>query len=376
MRSSNDYLVGVCAHVNTDEKFKQLVEQLESLREEGLDVCLCINSNKYLSELSGYVKYLVFDSNNEFLDQPFYIENAEICHNNYGYVKFGFYSSGFSAQYLVPFHGHPKPAFKLWMNSFYAGWQNGYKWICHTEYDVKKPLTGWKPYFDGIIKDLNQKNKKAFYYLENGTMWGNCFVVSSEICENQILNQSRHIETNRDWVKYWGTAVAETCLSSIMYDHFKDSVIVENARESVNNVWGISDPGEIHQSSKSDFDDGINHFLVNKNDPEVVHIYPLKTDQGYELHLFENCTGRCNTQVEILNVEIFYDDLLVYSNGSKILYSSHWSINKLPSYEGVERISLSYEKKVGEIKLSYKESFLTDKIDYIWKYIMRLSNNS
>jgi hypothetical protein len=375
MEEEKKYLIGVCAHINTQEKFKQLIEQLEYLREEKLDVCLSINSKEHLSELTNYVKYIIYDSDNEFIDQPFYLENAEICHNNHGRIMYSYGNSSFSANYSVPFHGHSKPAFKLWANSFYTSWQNGYEWICHTEYDVKKPLMGWKKYFEDIIKNLEDEGKKAFYYYENGAIWGNCFVLSSNICESPLLLGARKINTKKDWIKYWGTGVAETCLNSIIDEKFGGMTIIRSARDSVKDIWGISNPSEIHQSSKVIFEDGFNHLLINKNEPDVVHIYPSKNDSEYELCLLLSCNTCSSTQTEILNTIVKYDENIIYENAYLYLSNGYFSLIDLPDYNGVKCVTLSYEKKVKEKILTYTESFLTENICHIWRHIMSLTKN-
>jgi hypothetical protein len=372
MESNKKYLVGVCAHIDTEEKFNQLVEQLGDLNKAGLDVCLSINTKNYLSELSGYVKYLVYHGDNDIIDQEFYIENAEICHNTYGYVVYQFWTEKFSVSYTIPFRGHSKPAFKLWANSFYIAWQNGYDWICHIEYDVKKPLMGWEKYFGDIINNLEESNNKAFYYIDNGTLWGLCFVLSSSICEDKLLQETRNIITKKDWVKYWGNAVAECCLSVIIDSKFSGSIITKPVSDSIIDIWGTSNPSEVHYSAKKTSEDGIDNSLINKGEPEVVHIYPNKTDTGYELFLLQSCNMGHSTKAELLNTRVYYDEEIIYQDPSTNLYSGHWRFSKLPPYYGIKRITLSYEKKLGEKTLSYSESFSTEKIEYLWSNIMRL----
>ena len=64
---NNNYLVIFAAHVDSENKKIETIKTLKHLKESNIDVCLSTHSNLYLDELSQYVKYVFYDSNNEFL---------------------------------------------------------------------------------------------------------------------------------------------------------------------------------------------------------------------------------------------------------------------------------------------------------------------
>ena len=83
----NDYLVIFSAHVDSEIKKTETIKTLKHLKELNIDVCLSTHSALYLDELSEYVKYVVYDKNNEFLTLQDYIDNSKYIDDvaKYGY---------------------------------------------------------------------------------------------------------------------------------------------------------------------------------------------------------------------------------------------------------------------------------------------------
>jgi hypothetical protein len=81
MEINNNYLVIFSAHVDSENKRDETIETLKHLKESNIDVCLSTHSNLYLDELSQYVKYVVYDNNNEFLMIQDYVDNCNHIKN-------------------------------------------------------------------------------------------------------------------------------------------------------------------------------------------------------------------------------------------------------------------------------------------------------
>jgi hydroxymethylpyrimidine pyrophosphatase-like HAD family hydrolase len=77
----NNYLVIFSAHVDSENKKNETIETLKQLKESNIDVCLSTHSNLYLDELAQYVKYVIYDDNNEFLILQDYIDNCKYLDN-------------------------------------------------------------------------------------------------------------------------------------------------------------------------------------------------------------------------------------------------------------------------------------------------------
>ena len=170
---NNTYLVIFSAHVDSEIKKNETIETLKHLKESDIDVCLSTHSNLYLDELSQYVKFVVYDNNNDFLTLQDYIDN---CKHISGVARYGYPSSKISHNFgqveiNIPGSPHSKCALSLLRNGIILSGLNNYRWTIYLEYDVKIPKFGFKHFFDYHINILLESGKKCLYYEIKNNYW-------------------------------------------------------------------------------------------------------------------------------------------------------------------------------------------------------------
>ena len=162
----NNYLVIFSAHVDNENKRDETIKTLKHLKESNIDVCLSTHSNLYLDELSQYVKFIIYDKNNEFLTLQDYIDNSKYIDDvqKYGYPNGKTFHNFGHVSITTPGSPHSKCALSLLRNGVMISELNNYKWTIYLEYDIKIPRLGFKSFFDYYIDKLVESGKKCFHY--------------------------------------------------------------------------------------------------------------------------------------------------------------------------------------------------------------------
>lgn len=353
------YIVGVCAHINTEWKLDILLRQLKELRQDGLDVCLSMNSREYLNEISPWVKYLIVDDYNELTTQEFYLQNADIMHNEEGAVVFWFHGDNWTLNYRIPFAGHSLPAFRLWRNSFQMAHANGYRWTIHIEYDTPRPLVGWRTHFEAMIREMESVGAEAYYYLsDSGFLWGNMFAVNSDIATHPRITDPIPYQNNKNWVGRFGTAITEQVFINSLKAAYGDRLIQRALQEVHAATWGEQslNPSETNAGRG-----------MNSGEGEVIHIYPYKN--GEEIGLL--IAGIGNRDETIEDVSVTYDTNPIWFKDSVRLCNGCWFMDFLRSPTDLETtIRLNYSKQLNDIKQTYEEFYYTKDIENVYTYIM------
>lgn len=372
-----DYLVVFAAHINTEEKLNTAIRHLELMRNEGIDVCLSINSNRYFDTLSEYAKYFVYDSNNQGIMPYDFLANAECVniHRQDGpnaYMSFWSAAGHYKLNYNIPTTPHTRGSLVLFRNGTHIAYQNGYKWAIFIEYDMIPPTAGYKKLFEQIVTELELSGKSAYWYTHNDVdafsnirfLWGAGPVAfRSNLSRNRMLNGDWHRDSRR-WIQTWGLGFGESCIEYLLKQHFgDDGIIRRNLAVYSKPIWGIDNYKNLQISA----------FFnrpkrpINSYHWDHVHIYPIKRNDDYNLLLCVSI-GEANTSVSIKNITVKYDETIVTYVDELVLYKYGCKIDALPNYDGVEKISLSYETDTGIEMEKYEEFFYT-------KYIINIHNN-
>lgn len=368
--SVEKYLVTVCAHVNSEYKLNILINQLEELQKENIDICLSINSSEYFDLLSKYVKYFIYDNDNNFVYKQYFMEHADIVHNSYGQIVYNyFFGENNKFYYFPPIKSHSKPALKLFRNSCAIANANGYKWFCLLQYDLKKPIQGYKSHIEKMIKELEIENKNAYYYIDhNNIFWGNIFIVNTSLVNNSLFSGNWH-ESAYSWINFWGNSIYEYAICTMISKSFDNSIITKNIVEETSEIWGIDN--YMDSSYSSNLTSG-NHLklssVINSVDPEFINIVPKKQNNDYSLHLFITSLS----SILIKEIKIKYDDIVVHEQNNLFILDNHWILIDLPSYKGVKKVSLSYDRDILGKNYTYNEFFYTKNIEALYNNVLSI----
>lgn len=368
----NNYLVVFSSHINNDSKKEFAIETLKHLQDNNIDVCISTHCNKYLEELSLYAKYIIYDYNNELVVVKDFLDNIDLiddsCNIN-GSVDnfFTFDYSGDSpvASRFIPGPEHSKPALILLRNGVQVAHSNQYKWVIYLEYDLPIPIGGYKKFIEDKISILENNNKECFYYISNLTynqyLWGGCF-----ICKTNKLFSSKKLmldEWNtsvRMWIKYWGITPFEYCIRASIYEVLDYSEIhTEIFADTYKEYWNVDNYLNLSRSDLS--------FQQYSN--TNLHIYPVLNNNQYDLYFL-----MFNFHVETIvnNVQIFINNNIVYDIKQYTIPAYGWLTQKI-EYNLNDFIELKYSlNPEGQI---YSESFHTNDIEKIYKYMLRITNN-
>ena len=111
---------------------------------------------------------------------------------------------------------------------------------------------------------------------------------------------------------------------------------------------------------------------INHADYELIHIFPVKNEDKYDLCIF----GEANIDVSIQNLEVKYDNQIVFTMNEYHFCNTCWYVDRLPNYSSVEKITLSYWVDADKGLEKYEEFFYTKDIDIIYNHIMRINSES
>jgi len=230
---NNNYLVIFSSHVDSENKKIEIIKTLEHLKESNIDVCLSTHSNLYLDELSQYVKFVIYDKNNEFLTLQDYVDNCKYIDKNdkYGYPNGQTFHDFGHVSISMPGSPHSKCALSLIRNGVMLSELNNYQWTIYLEYDVKIPEMGFKHFFEYHINELVVSGKKCFHYetkFDNfNFLWGGPFVFeTSSVFNNKKFMKNDWYSSNGNWIKEWYIGFFESILEYVIYSTFNSNEII------------------------------------------------------------------------------------------------------------------------------------------------------
>lgn len=377
---NNTYLVIFSAHVDSEIKKNETIETLKHLKESNIDVCLSTHSNLYLDELSKYVKYVVYDDNNEFLKLQDYLDNSNYIEQS---GTFGLSTSicdlgGRVCTINIP-SPHSKSVLSLFRNGVALSGLNNYKWTIYLEYDVKIPKLGFKHFFEYHIDNLIKSGKKCSHYRYKKEFldffWGGPFVFETiPIFNHENLMKKDWYSNKKKWIETWDVAffepILERCINEVFH---KDEIIEDLITNSFKFFWNLKDVNQIGKFNYAESVYKENKYLKSKL---MIHLFPRINELGnIELYL---CYFNSGNFKLILEEILVYSDHLLHLNKKNILLDSeYWGvvpidISKLSTED---TITLSWKAKFDNEYYTKSEYIKVNNLESIHKNIMRVSIN-
>ena len=377
----NEYLVIFSAHVDSENKKHETIETLKHLKESNIDVCLSTHSNLYLDELSQYVKYVIYDENNEFLTLQDYIDNSKYIDNvsKYGYPNGKTFHDFGEVSISMPGSPHSKCALSLLRNGVFLSQLNDYKWTIYLEYDIKIPKLGFKHFFDFHIGLLTNLNKKCFYYETKFDsfhfLWGGPFIFeTNSVFNNEKFMKNDWYSNKQNWIKEWYIGFFESILEHILQTTFnKNEIISEIIQKNYKNFWSINDLSEI---GKFNYEETF--YEKNKYLRKIfqIHLYPNVDIEG-KTKLYLYCNNRGGSEVNLSKILVYSDNTLHINENNKIVNPYSWffipiDINNLNNND---IIILSWIGLIGNEEYNHTESIKISDLENVHKNIMSITFN-
>jgi len=336
-----DYIVILSAHIDSEDKKNLLIDNLKRFAAQNIDVCVSTHSNQYMDEIAKYVKYFIYDYNNEYITFNDFLLNSNIIDENYG--KYGnntyilSHEFGRTIQYF-PGSQHSKAALILLKNGINIAKSYNYKWSIYLEYDIKEPTIGFKDLFENDILELNKLHKKCKYYScpKNGDLnflWGGYFIFNTdEMYNNPTFNKTNWHLNKENWIKTFNIGFFESIVETLINETYDQSdIICQDINEITNKIWNESDYLKISSFKIHDSQKFKKEILTNDL---IVKIFPCKTDDNFDIYLYMYNFSESDFIIEKL--EIFKNSDKIYSNYNHIINSNYWYIHEIINLNGDE----------------------------------------
>ena len=375
----NNYLVIFSAHVDNENKRDETIKTLKHLKESNIDVCLSTHSNLYLDELSQYVKFIIYDKNNEFLTLQDYIDNSKYIDNvaKYGYPNGKTFHNFGHVSITMPGSPHSKCALSLLRNGIMISELNNYKWTIYLEYDIKIPNLGFKHFFDYHINKLLESGKKCFHYETkfNGFnfLWGGPFVFETHsVFNNEKFMRNDWYSNNQNWIKEWYVGFFESVIEYTLYDIFnKDEIISEIIQEKYKEFWDIDDVSEIGKFNYEDSYYNKNKYLRKKLE---ILLYP-NIDKYGNKKLYLYCNNRGIITVNLTKILVYSDNKLHIHKKNEILKPHNWFLNPIDisNLSNDDTVFLTWTGSIENENYTSTESIKISDLENVHKNIMNIT---
>jgi hypothetical protein len=376
----SNYLVIFSAHVDSERKKNEIVKTLKHLKESSVDVCLSTHSNLYLSELSQYVKYVIYDDNNEFLTLQDYIDNSKYINEDleYGYSKHESFHGFGSVIIKMPGSPHSKSALTLFRNGLIISQLNNYKWTIYLEYDIEIPKLGFKDFFDLHVNRLISEGKKCFHYNNISDrlnfLWGGFFLFQTNyIFDNEKFMKKDWYSTKQKWIREWNIGFFESILDYIVRSSFRsDEIATDIIQDKYKEFWDAENLSEIDKFGYQESSHVKNKYLKNNFE---IHLYPYIDSNNKKLFLYYY---NCGEQKVTLDKILVYSDRILHMNKKDVTAHVYgWSFEpiEITSLENDDTVILSWEGSVGKESYSHTESIKIEDLESVYKKTMSIKFN-
>lgn len=386
------YLVNIACYLNSEIKKDAAVKLIKHLRESGVDVCVTLHSNDYLSELANLANFVYFDEKNEMIKKEDIINNLDLIKEDY--ERYGAYPTYFTHDFgsivdiCTPRCPHSKSALSLFKAGIIVGLHHHYDWVVYLEYDLPIPKQGYKKLFEEKIQIMETQDADAFFYRVSpkhlGGIYGAPIIVKSNIILKSNLLCEDWFLSNRNWVKHWQCAYFEKTIEMILKSENKFKTIDQDIDLLCMTDWGVPRDDDFNgscrmvqlensQKTYEYIDYHESHYQTNLS---VVYIcpYKIKNSNDYGLSIYARNDGRINTDFYI---KVYIDDNLVYGQ-NRLILAKHWFFDCLDirTANFYSEIKLEYNIKNEKGTKKFEEKLLYKNINKIHDKLVRFEPKS
>ena len=365
MITNSRFLIVLSSHITSDISENTLYDVLDEFNKENIDVCISTHTTMGIERMSKIVRYLVYDSNNNWVYANDFFSNIDLlsddnCSNGNSNLYVG--SEGLQASCLIPGPEYSKPALSIIRNGVSVAMANCYDWVVYLEYDIPTPSNGFKKFIENKIELLKLYNKDVFYYEHSGDtdyLWGGFFIAKTDlIYSSNYLMKKNWVTDSKKWIEVWGNTPFEYCVLKCIRE-VSNNKLVRKIAEECEDVWGIknyTDLSRSYESHKSKIGKGI-----------ICHIYPKKiNDNQYRLYLLKYNNNPLQT---IKNLKVSIDNKSVFFVETENICEYCYNFTEVEINSSNTSVKLEY--KINN-KFIVEEYMLKD-IYKIHKYLMSIN---
>jgi hypothetical protein len=242
----DDSLVIVGAHQDSMEKLSHTMDMLLSLKRSGINVCFVTHCNYGLDKIAEACDYLIFDSNNTFVNDYELINCCPLFKpegisqrwsNWYSVPNLGLFSS-FMARHAP----HQRSALSLIKNGINLASRNNYEWTIYLEYDYSQPLVDFGDIIKDQIEDMVSEGKDSLLLMRKneGFISGGFSIYRTEIFQQNEMFSSRWEKDSISWFGTFRNMFFEEIIEAVACSGGEDSVLYRDEEEFFQKYWGKS----------------------------------------------------------------------------------------------------------------------------------------
>lgn len=374
-----EYLVIFSAHVDSEEKKETVIKTLKELKYENIDICFVTHSKEYLNEISNYVKYIIYDDENNFLKLEDYLSNANLIkdENKYGISYKEILHSFGKIVSNIPNSPHSKSALKLVRDGTIFSYYSNYKWTVYYEYDIPIPTKGLDNFIKLHISELTQSDKECYYYQSTKNnfdfLWGGFFVFKTD----KLLGCDKFFKTDwysngKNWIENWENGFFESIIEFLFKKIFKDKIITKEISNYSKEYWDVEDYFELSKFKFENTYYSTNRYLRENLE---IGIYPEIVDKRIKLFLYYFNNG--DKKITVEKILIHTDNKIIFHKKNYIINETQWSVINLNIEENNNDIIIDFvcDVKCCDEKVSKKQTINYNMIEHIHKNVNRIIFN-
>ena len=371
---SNKILVILGSHQDSPQKLAHCIDLITYLKSEGLDVCFSTHSSYGLDKISEISDYVVFDSDNSFIDEFDLLNNLdkfEIDSISQRWLNwFSPTGSEYLKSYLSP-APHSKSALKILRNGVKVAGSSGYPWSVYLEYDFSIPLVSMRNLLIEKIDEILRSRKNSLALMRKGESFlnGGFFLFQTNVLSKNRLLSHDWDQDKEKWFSCFSNMffeeIAETLL---LQDGF--SILYKDAQTFIESVWGDQSKTNLYSLTTSlDVSKRSSRVLVSESLKNS--FFPHKVDDGFEILSY--CYNNSNsTSFEITNTRIRVgqteENIGTFTMKPRSWFNT-FKMNLDPQISGDEVVSLEFNVKSSDDDYVhyFSQNFKVRDLEKFWK---------
>lgn len=307
-------------HQDQDYKVDYLLEILKKVKSEGGDICYGTHCDYRLDDIYEYCDYVIYDKNNEYLNEEYFLENCQEINDDSFSGFFNYtYSPNNDIELIKLFNtSHTKPCIINIKNSISVAKSNNYDWVVYFEYDSLLPDGNLHDKIKKRVRVLENMNKNGYAYIaedmRKGLLFPHLFISKTDVFYNDEKFK-KTCNTNLEFLKVYGNIVSE----EILFDIFNNDnfILTSSFNLESDYEYNADLKGSLSGNDRFSLFDA-SESKHHKTDVDIfmssckLEIYPLKISDGlYNIDFW---------LIQRNDVSYIFDYIKVKIDGVNVIY--------------------------------------------------------
>jgi len=369
-------LVIVGAQQDTPGKLAHTLDLLLSLKKSGVRVCFSTHCSYGLDKISEVCDYLIFDSNNIFVDE---YELINYCHlfgeSDISQRWSTWYSiSGFGKlQSFLASTPHQRSALSLIKNGTQIAYQNSFEWSIYMEYDYSKPEVDFSRIIEDSIGEIISSGKDSLFLMRKneGFVSGGFMIYRTKVFRENGIFSSQWEKNSLSWFSTFRNMFFEEIIESVAFSSGDNSIVYVDEEEFFNKYWGKNSKEVSSYSAVLNRPPNRNSSKVTAIEYLKYSFFPYKEGEEYGFILaaynwsdkisFKVTESKARVGEEVIEIPAEVD----FRPGDwRTFHSGH--IGNIPESEGSLYLEFKVQSDLDDYKHHIVQEVPVSSIDKFW----------